>query len=177
MKLYNIRDRIIIYSVCDVYQLNTLRMENRIIGNFLPDQIRIDVMSSVPEELMGTWTGQKISEEPPELESTFTLFADGHYEYNNVSTEEEGPVGAPSYGIQSHQQQVKGTVIINGPFMILHPTSNSIDGQKMQTDNAVDARYVWQIFNTQEDGVVGLKLVGSDNARFFYRNFDEYKAV
>ena len=130
-------------------------------------------MSSVLDELLGTWTGQKISEEPPEFDRVFRLFADGHYEYNIISGEEGGPVGAPSYRIQSHLQEIIGTVVINGWFMILHPVSNIIDGIKMQTDNSIDAKYVWEIFNTQENGIIGLKLVGPEKAHVFYRNKDE----
>lgn len=127
-------------------------------------------MSSVPKEIIGTWTRQKISEEPPRYEGTFTLLADGHYEYDVLSGEEGGPIGAPSYGVQSHQQQIMGNVVINGFYMILHPTSNIIDGRKTQTDKATDSKYVWQIINSPDDGRIVLKLVGQDEAHFFFRN-------
>ena len=156
---------------------HNMRMRIGIIDSFLRDQNKRDGMSSVPEELLGTWTGQKITEEPPDYGRRFTLFSDGHYEYDIISSEEGGPVGAPSYGIQSHQQVVIGTVVINGSFMILRPTSNTIDGLVMQTDNSIEAKYEWQIFTTQEKGIIGLSLVGDNRSQFFYRNYNNNDAA
>ena len=128
------------------------------------------MMSSVPQELLGIWTIRNTIEEAPWTEGTFTLFDDGRYEYEIRYGEKAEPVGAPSYGLQSHQQKVTGTFIINGSYMILHPILNVVDGRKVQTDYLPDTKYVWRIVNLLDDEITVLKLVGRDEGHVFYRD-------
>lgn len=123
-------------------------------------------MSSVPQELLGTWSRRSTSINPPKYAIAYTFFSDGHYQFDAILE--------PSLGVQEQRQQIIGDLTVSGSNLLLQPKDKFVDGQRTQ-NNLQEERYGWEIDNSLAyGGVVVLKLIGTteivSGSATFYKN-------
>lgn len=120
-------------------------------------------MSSVPQELLGTWSRRSTNINPPKYAIAYTFSADGSYQFDAILQ--------PSLGVEEQHQQIVGSLTVNGSHLDLMPIAIT-KGQK--TENSFqNESYEWQVDDSLAAGgagVIVLKLIGTTEERTFYKN-------